>query len=129
MSHRSIAAAVFMAVLFLGTARQADAQVYLQTGSVTPYSYTTYYPSYGTVLPYSNYVYPAARFQTYSYPMSTWGGGSRLPYMYGNTWSGNTWSGNTWSRNTWTGNAWNSNYGYRSNYGWNSGGRGRGWRR
>jgi hypothetical protein len=121
MRHRSIAAAIAMAILFLGTARQADAQVYVESGSAAPVSYTSYYP--GTwAYPSTGYVYPASGFTNYSYPRP-WGWNTGLPYSYGSPWARNTWNGNYNYRYNY---GWNG-YNYRYNYGW-SGWRGRGWR-
>ncbi len=118
MRHRSIAAVAFMALMFFGSTRQADAQVVLQIGSGSPYTYASYYPGSvvypagGFVHP-GSYIYPATGFAypypTYSY---SWGWNAWSPYRYGNPWVGNTWGGN---------------YNYRYNYGWNTGWRGGRW--
>jgi len=108
MRHRSITAVVFMAILFLGSARQADAQVYFRVGTPTPVTYTTYYPDPVPMYPYTRYVYPTSSYYpTYSYPMtpSSWTTG--YPIVYDNTyWDGGyrtiytdrSWRGHGWRR-------------------------------
>jgi hypothetical protein len=83
MRHRSLTAVVFMAILFLGTAQQADAQTYVRVGSEVPVTYTTYYPSTWTYT-YPTYVYPSYRY-TYSYPV-IWRGTTSYPIVYDNAW-------------------------------------------
>lgn len=110
MRHRSIAVVLFAAVLFLGTMRQVDAQVYIQTGYGTPVTYTTYYPTYSYVTSYPVYSYPSSSYST--------------PWNW--TWNG--WDTYRPANYYWNGSY---NYGYTYTYpSWNgNGGRGRGWRR
>ena len=124
MRHRSFVAVGLLAALFvLGSARQADAQVYLQVGYGSPYAYTSSYPGYETAYPYTAYSYP--RYSTYASPYS-----SGFPYSYGNR--SNYGSNYNYRSNYNYGSNYGSNYNYNYNYRYNSGYSnrgGRGWRR